>query len=438
MYSIPVQLVCCENHQSNALMWAVQAKETKLVNYFLEQTENRGLDFETPFGDTPLTKAASMGNVEMLALLIGRAQADGFFISDFVNYETGRGKTALSEAAKNDHHEACKFLVKHRAQIDYKTKFYRKTALDWASSLKCELALDALKRAYKIEKDVQRMFIAIAGGNLAFVKDMVKDGELYRLDHSRTLEREIVKTKAELKQYTEEVVSLEEDIEIMRPDDEVLRENLDRSELEVSDLERTADVLLDEGKRAAERLQSGFSNSIIAINSCGSAEISELVALKRNAPEEVLQIIKAVCLLRNVHPANKKGGRKKAGEEDKDAELKAQRRMRNKSSKPSSLSSALTKVGGKKTSDPEVMAELHSYWDAAANMLKSRNLSHQLRYYTKTRPPPGSLDTIKEEVRSAQGTHVDCVRISLSHTRYFKHIKTRYCRSNMGGGSTTT
>jgi len=164
------QLVCCENHQSNALMWAVQAKETKLVNYFLEQTENRGLDFETPFGDTPLTKAASMGNVEMLSLLIGRAQADGFFISDFVNYETGRGKTALSEAAKNDHDEACKFLVKHRAQIDYKTKFYRKTALDWASNLKCEKALDALKRAYKIEKDVQRMFIAIAGGNLAFVK----------------------------------------------------------------------------------------------------------------------------------------------------------------------------------------------------------------------------------------------------------------------------
>lgn len=118
---------------------------------------------------------------------------------------------------------------------------------------------------------------------------MVKDGELYRLDHSRTLEREIADCKVELEEYTKEVEGLEEDIERMRPSDEEMKLALEKSETEVADLEKTADVLLEQGKQAAARLQGGFSNSIIAINSCGAAELSELIGLGRNAPEEVLQ-----------------------------------------------------------------------------------------------------------------------------------------------------
>jgi len=209
---------------------------------------------------------------------------------------------------------------------------------------------------------------------------MVKDGELFRLDHARTLYNEIVKSKADLEKFKEEVAMLEVDIEKMRPADTVLHEHLDFSEVEVKDLEETADMLLEQGKNAAARLQGGFSNSIIAINSCGSAEMSELIALGRNAPEEVLQVIKAVCLLRNIQPKGK------SKETDK---VKQERRQR---------STAL--VTSKNAKDPAVMAELFGYWDAATNMLKSRNLSHQLRYYTKTRPPPGSLEMIRDEIES--------------------------------------
>jgi len=46
-----------------------------------------------------------------------------------VNYETCRGKTALSEAAKANMPEAIKYLVSKRAKIDHKTEFYKKTAI---------------------------------------------------------------------------------------------------------------------------------------------------------------------------------------------------------------------------------------------------------------------------------------------------------------------
>ncbi|GMH54017.1 hypothetical protein TrLO_g12787 [Triparma laevis f. longispina] len=364
------QLVCCENHQNNALMWAVDNSEVKLVNYILEQTENRGLNFETPFGDTPLTKACSVGNVEMIALLIGRAQADGSFpLSDFVNYETCRGKTALSEAAKANNPEAIKLLVGKRAKIDHKTEFYRKTAIDWAANMKCEDALEELKRSYKVEVEVRLLFVKIAMGDFEFCKKMVMDGEYYRLDHVRTLEQEIKQARAELKQYEQQVVQTKDDIETLTPQVEVIKEELKGDEDRVTEIGATGERLGARVKALADALQTGFSNAIISIQHTGKAEMDEILSLK-HPPAEVLYVLKAI------EPVAQGAG----------GELAARRAT---IVRPTS-----------KSKGAEDMEELLRYWPAAQKLLKAKNLSHQLRYYVKSKTPEGSLARIHREIGS--------------------------------------
>jgi hypothetical protein len=303
----------------------------------LEQTENRGLDFETPFGDTPLTKASQIGNVEMLALLIGRAHADGsFFMSDFVNYETCRGKTALSEAAKANQPEAIKFLVEKRAKIDYKTKFYRKTAIDWAANMKNEEALDELKRAYKVIMDILVLFVKIAMGDYEFCKKMVQDGEHYRLNHVKTIQEDIKQAHDERILAEAEVKENEEAIVKLTPEVEHIHVDLENNEIAVADIEQTADRLMITAKDLAGRLQSGFSNAIIALQQCGVAEVAELVNAP-NPPEEIMQVVKALCLLKNIKPVMS-------------AQLKAQEKL-----PPSMRRPASREAGGSN------MAELHAY-----------------------------------------------------------------------------
>ena len=377
------ELVCCENHQSNALMWAVEEGEIKLANYLLEQTENRGLDFETPFGDTPLTKAAQTGNVEMLKLLVGRAQADkNFFLADFVNYETCRGKTALSEAAKNDRAEAIKYLVEKRAKIDHKTEFYRKTALDWAANMKCDSALDELKRAYKVEVDIRVLFVKITMGDYPFIKKMVQEGEYYRLNHVKTLEAEIKKAREEAKTYEGEVEEAKRQIEELTPIVEGIKVELENNEINVLNIESTADQLMSKAKGMADRLQSGFSNAIIALQHCASSDIEEVLAIKI-PPEEILQVVKALCLLKNIKPVERRTG-------DAFHSMNQGR-----------IASGDEQAGnhGALLADARTRTEhLMGYWVAAKKLLKAKNLSHQLRYYPKSRTPPQSLERIASEI----------------------------------------
>jgi len=162
----------------------------------------------------------------------------------------------------------------------------------------------------------------------------------------------------------------------MRPQDDDLHTALEKKEVVVADLETTADVLLDQGKKVAERLQGGFSNSIIAINSCGSAEVNELIALKKNCPEEIMRVIKAVCVLRNIHPANKKKKSAADGKNSEDEEIMARRRGRHDTGGGGGSAIEIG-ANGKKKTPPAVLADLHAYWDAAGNMLKvSERASH--------------------------------------------------------------
>ena len=338
----------------------------------------------------------------MIALLVGRAHADGkFAMSDFVNHETGRGKTALSEAAKANHPEAIKILVEKRATIDLKTKFYRKTAIDWAANMKVsranattnacadhqyicssltltllvqnEEALDELKRAYKVIRDIQVLFLKIACGDYKFCKDKVMDGEHYRLNHVSSIEEEIKIAHAEHKIYAADIEDTELAIEALAPEVDCIHEHLSSNEMVVADIEHTADHLLAVAKALADKLQAGFSNSIIALQECGVAEVQELVSVP-SPSVEILQVVKALCLLKNVQPV-------------KSAQLAAQDKL------PLAMRRPVSREAGSINHD-----ELMGYWTAGKKLLKMKNLSHQLRYYAKSKTPPGCLEQIKSEI----------------------------------------
>ena len=239
--------------------------------------------------------------------------------------------------------------------------------------MKCEEALDELKLAYKVEVNVRLLFVKITMGDFEFCKKMVQDGEYYRLDHVRTIETEVKKAKKELKLYQSQVEGTKADIVKLEPLVAALSAELDGDEVRVADIETTADRLMARVKSLADSLQVGFSNSIISIQRCGKAEVEEVLALK-TPPAEILHVLKAVCILKNIEPV-----------------------VSNHGGLPQSMQRPKSKEAGAVN-----LEELHAYWPAAQKLLRAKNLSHQLRYYVKSKCPAGSLTRIHREI-SSQG-----------------------------------
>ena len=200
----------CERHHSNALMWGIVQNDNRLVRFFLGRVSHEDISIETNFGDTALTLAAKIGNVETLILLLRVVKkfACKQLVSEvkFINNETSRGKTALVEAARNNHLEAVKLLLFWHARASYTTKVHQKSALDWVLRMvgKCDVA-EELERAVKLEKDAENMFCSISLGNIDEVKEVIKNGDKFEINQIHLLEREIKAVRSEKAQLGDDL-----------------------------------------------------------------------------------------------------------------------------------------------------------------------------------------------------------------------------------------
>ena len=163
----------CEKHNDNALMWAIQNDDHKIVRYFLDKMHSlvsilNILCHENKFGETPLLLASRIGNSKFVRLILEKAAifdkvaGSDFSIISFINKENSRGSTALIEAARGCSVEVINTLVSFYASANYVSKAHHKSALDWAR--KCnvkEKVLNEIQYVSDFENDIKDIFICI-------------------------------------------------------------------------------------------------------------------------------------------------------------------------------------------------------------------------------------------------------------------------------------
>jgi ankyrin repeat protein len=129
--------------EMSGYMDAIRQNNAILVRNLLAKVdcsvwEDTVLTHESKFGDTLLTYAAGLGRLDIVHDLVRKIESfvqlhrHNLTVCDFLDHETRRGKTALSEAVKNNHPHVVSTLLKYRVDASKPTKMHRKSALGWA------------------------------------------------------------------------------------------------------------------------------------------------------------------------------------------------------------------------------------------------------------------------------------------------------------------
>jgi len=155
----------CQRHNNHPIVWAAtKSNEINVAELLLDRSRNKAISFETPFGDTPLIRAAANNNLGFVMMLLDRAYVDETIDYDaFINNESCRGKTALREAAMNNNCDAIKLLVSRHADINYVTKMHGKTAMDWAR----KDAHEELQLHCRLQTKIKYLFMRINCGDVS-------------------------------------------------------------------------------------------------------------------------------------------------------------------------------------------------------------------------------------------------------------------------------
>ena len=168
----PTGLDSCR-HGSNGLFGSIRKGNLGIFHFYLDSLTAQQLVqcclHETSFGDTLLIFAASLGKVDaarallhaFLDALASEYNTTDLLLSDFVDYESSRGKIALVEAIHGRHSDMVDFLLSFHAQTRKPSRLHKRTALDWARVTGQTDVVAQINEHNQIRDDMLKLFVAI-------------------------------------------------------------------------------------------------------------------------------------------------------------------------------------------------------------------------------------------------------------------------------------
>ncbi len=159
--------------------------------------EDTVLSQESKYGDTLLTYAAGLGRLDIVHDLIRKIRSlvqihrHNLTVCDFLDHETSRGKTALSEAVKNNHALVVCLLLHHRVDADKSTKMHRKSALGWAKSMGHEAIAKMINDNAEFQYRVSLLFKAVSRSDVPKVKELIDGGVPFFRNQDESFEQEL-------------------------------------------------------------------------------------------------------------------------------------------------------------------------------------------------------------------------------------------------------
>ena len=159
--------------------------------------EDTVLTHESKFGDTLLTYAAGLGRLDIVHDLVRKIESfvqlhrHNLTVCDFLDHETSRGKTALSEAVKNNHPHVVSTLLKYRVDASKPTKMHRKSALGWAKAMGHDAIAQMINDNAEFQYRVSLLFRAVSRGDVPKVKELIHGGVPFFRNQDESFEREL-------------------------------------------------------------------------------------------------------------------------------------------------------------------------------------------------------------------------------------------------------
>ena len=172
-------MVSCR-HESNGLFGAIREDNLDLFQYFLQELKDNLVNIlthESRFGDTVLTFAGALGRSDVVQVLVKAIksivyQSNTLAISDFVDYETSRGKMPIIEAAKNNNADVVSVLLSHHTNAKLMSKTHKKSALDWAIALGNESIARMINEHSLLEEHACSLFKAVSKFDISRIKPL--------------------------------------------------------------------------------------------------------------------------------------------------------------------------------------------------------------------------------------------------------------------------
>ena len=159
-------------HGSNGFYGAIREDNHDLVHFFLTSLTHSQLlecfNRETCFGDTFLIFAAALGRVGIAKSLLNflenalscSGNSSRLLLSDYVDYESSRGKMAIVESIRGKHTEMTDLLLSFHATMTHSSKFYKITPLEWGRILGQTELVDRINQHLTISDNVIGLMIA--------------------------------------------------------------------------------------------------------------------------------------------------------------------------------------------------------------------------------------------------------------------------------------
>ena len=180
-------------------MDAIRQNNAILVRNLLAELDCSAsvLTRESTFGDTLLTYATGLGRLEIVHDLVRKIESfvqvhrHNLTVCDFLDHETSRGKTALSEAVKNNHPHVVSILLKYRVDASKPTKMHKKSALGWAKAMGHEAIVKMINDNAEFQHRVSLLFKAVSRGDVPKVKELIDGGVPFFRNQDESFEREL-------------------------------------------------------------------------------------------------------------------------------------------------------------------------------------------------------------------------------------------------------
>jgi ankyrin repeat protein len=343
------KMVQCMDHGETALTWACRHNDEKLARFLISSCDEPLLQQETKSGETALTRAAVMGYSSMCWQLIQFGAE--------IDYETQAGRTALQEASREGHMDVVKLCLEWQCKFD-KQNHHKRTALHWARAANQKAVVQVLHSQTVVKRQLVELFVAIQLHDIATVDKLVKAGESHRLNHVKVLEEEAKQLDDSLMGLHREADSLFSVFRPMLPKVSKLRNELTRKEEAAAGLLVKADAVQAWADEKLAALDEKLRAVMLRIGRASSGEVGDLSELKF-PPLQIMNIMKAVCLLRGVAPAR-------------------------------------VNAGGQLGSNDPRSRMLLSYWRPGLAMLKDPAFTNKLRYLNKSTIPTAAIVEVRK------------------------------------------
>ena len=159
------RMLMCKPHLDSGLLFAIRGGDIKLVRTFLDRLEMSSLNEEYSNGQSPLSMACSLGNLEMVNVLLAYGAN--------CNSETSRGRTPLREAIRGQNETLVNVLLDAKAQLSSRNKFGH-SVMDLVEECITSDSFKTYLHDHEArERTITNLFRAISRGDMDAVETMI-------------------------------------------------------------------------------------------------------------------------------------------------------------------------------------------------------------------------------------------------------------------------